>query len=141
MVCSTLFIKIHKVLKVNIWRMFKCNLLKLSFVWNFHNEIVCWIFCNSEINCVIKTREIFNFLPLINNPATIELSFLLLSKLNNWYFSSFVWIVLFNIFIDIIHINQIFNKSFWIIKVVNFVIPLHILFCQFVIDILPQIDL
>ena len=138
MVCSTLFIKIHKVLKVNIWRMFKCNLLKVSFVWNFHDEIVCWIFCNSEINCVIKTREIFNFLPLINNPATIGLSFSLLSISE---IISSKTIDIFNIFIDIIHINQIFNKSFWIIKVFNFVIPLHIPFCQFVIDILPQMDL
>ena len=29
-------------------------------------------------DCVIKTREMFNFLPLINKSVTIELSFLLL---------------------------------------------------------------
>ena len=40
---SILFIKIHKVLKVNIWWMINRNLLKFSFVWNFHNKIVCWI--------------------------------------------------------------------------------------------------
>ena len=40
---SILFIKIHEVLKVNIWWMINCNLLKFSFVWNFHNKIVCWI--------------------------------------------------------------------------------------------------
>ena len=39
----TLFIKIHKVLKVNIWWMIKWNLLKFPFVWNFHNKIECWI--------------------------------------------------------------------------------------------------
>ena len=33
------FIKIYKVLKVNTWWMIKCNLLKLSFVWNFHYDI------------------------------------------------------------------------------------------------------
>ena len=29
-------------------------------------------------DCVIKTRDIFSFLPLINNSVTIEFSFLLL---------------------------------------------------------------
>ena len=32
-----------------------------------------------KYDCVIKTREMFSFLPLINNSVTIELSFLLLS--------------------------------------------------------------
>ena len=41
--CSTLFIKIHKVFKVTIWWMIKCKLLKLFFVWSYHNKIVCWI--------------------------------------------------------------------------------------------------
>ena len=41
--CSRVFIKIHKVLKVNIRWKIKWNLMKLSFVWNFDNEIVCWI--------------------------------------------------------------------------------------------------
>ena len=41
--CSTFLAKIHKVLKVNIQRMIKCDLLKRSFVWNFHNKIVCKI--------------------------------------------------------------------------------------------------
>ena len=31
-----------------------------------------------KYDCVIKTREMFNFLPLINNSDTIEFSFLLL---------------------------------------------------------------
>ena len=30
--------KIHKVFKVNIRKMIKYNLLKLSFVCNFHNK-------------------------------------------------------------------------------------------------------
>ena len=38
-----IFIKIHKVLKFNIWWMIKCNCFKLSFVLSFHNEIVCCI--------------------------------------------------------------------------------------------------
>ena len=35
------FIKIHKVLNVNIRGMIKRNLLKFSFVYNFRNKIVC----------------------------------------------------------------------------------------------------
>ena len=31
-----------------------------------------------KYDCVIKTREMFNFLPLINNSVTTEFSFLLL---------------------------------------------------------------
>ena len=30
-----------------------------------------------KFDCVIKTREMFNFLPLINSSVTIEFSFLL----------------------------------------------------------------
>ena len=37
--CSTYFVNIHNVLKVNIWEMTKYNLLKLSFICNFHNNI------------------------------------------------------------------------------------------------------
>ena len=37
--CSAYFAKIHKVFKVNIWWMIKCDLLKFSFVWNFCNKI------------------------------------------------------------------------------------------------------
>ena len=65
--CSTLFIKIHKVLKVNNWWMIKRSLLNFSFVWNFHNKIVY---------ILIKAREIFDFLPLINNSVTTGLSYL-----------------------------------------------------------------
>ena len=36
-------IKIRIFAKVNIWWMIKCNLLKLSFIWNFHNKIMCRI--------------------------------------------------------------------------------------------------
>ena len=63
--------------------MIKYNLLKISFVWNFHNEIVrrikSNIFWHSKKDRVIKTREMFSFLPLINNSVTIGFRFLLLS--------------------------------------------------------------
>ena len=63
--------------------MIKCDLSKLSFVWNFYNKIVVEfsliLFGAAKQDCVIKTREMFSFLSLINNPVTIELSFALIS--------------------------------------------------------------
>ena len=58
------------------------NLLKFSFIQNF--MINKWVeftltsFGTLKYDWVIKTRAIFNFLPLINNSVTIEFSFLLL---------------------------------------------------------------
>ena len=40
---STFVIKIHKALEINIWWTIKCDMLKLLFIWDFHNEIMCWI--------------------------------------------------------------------------------------------------
>ena len=40
---STVLVKIHKVFIAYIWWMIECNVLKLSFVWNFHNKIMCRI--------------------------------------------------------------------------------------------------
>ena len=56
--------------------MIKSDLLKTSFVWNFHNKIVCLFnlifFGTTKQDYVIKrkrkrekAREMFNFLPLI----------------------------------------------------------------------------
>ena len=42
-ICSTFVIKIHKALEINIWWTIKCDMLKLLFIWDFHNEIMCWI--------------------------------------------------------------------------------------------------
>ena len=70
---------IRKVLKVSIWWMIKCDLLKLSFVLNFHNKFRLIFFQTERWDCVIKTRDVFSFLPLINNSVTVRLSFLLLS--------------------------------------------------------------
>ena len=61
--------------------MIKCDLLKLSVLWNFHYKLVCKnsiiIFGPTKYDCVMKTREMFIFLPLINNLVTIGLNFLL----------------------------------------------------------------
>ena len=51
-------------------------------MWNFQNKI-CVVFCLTSFctlkyDCVIKTREMFSFLSLMNNLVTIELNFLLL---------------------------------------------------------------
>ena len=53
--------------------------LKFSFIWNFHNK-KCVVFNLTsfyvfEYDCVIKAREIINFLPLLNNSFTVLLSF------------------------------------------------------------------
>ena len=57
------------------------SLLKLLFVWNFHNSVeFSLIFISTaKQGCVIKTREMLNFFPLINNLVTTGLSVLLLS--------------------------------------------------------------
>ena len=65
--------------------MIKCDLLKLTVIRNFYDEICVEfsviIFDTAKWNCETKTREMFSFLPLINNSVTIELSFLVLSIL------------------------------------------------------------
>ena len=62
--------------------MISCNLLELSFNWNFNNKGVnrpCpTSFGAVKYNFVIKIIKMFNFLPLINSSFTIELSLLLL---------------------------------------------------------------
>ena len=45
--------------------------------------------------CVIKTREIFNFLPLINNSVTIGLSFLLLSIQQSYHQKQSIFFVFY----------------------------------------------
>ena len=61
--------------------MIHCSLLKLPFIWNFHNKIFCRVDSNTfrylKYDCVIKASELFSFLPLINSSVTIGLSFLL----------------------------------------------------------------
>ena len=41
-------------------------------------QVLFYLEFTLKYECVIKTIEIFNFLPLINNSVTIEFSFLLL---------------------------------------------------------------
>ena len=75
----------------------------------FYSEFSQTYFESFKCDCVIKTIEIFNFLPLINNFVTVEFSFLLLiisaiisSKTINILF--FILIVFINIFVNILHI-------------------------------------
>ena len=55
--------------------MIKCDLLKLSLIWNFYNKIVRRIksnlFGTAKQDFVIKATEMFIFLLLINNSVTI----------------------------------------------------------------------
>ena len=59
--------------------MIKCSLLKFSFIKNFHDkkcvEFSLTSFDFLKYDCVIKTVELFNFLPLINNSVATGLSF------------------------------------------------------------------
>ena len=109
--CSTHFIKIHKILKVKIWRMIKHSLLKFSFVWNFHRKIVCWIWSNIFWNTKIR----------LCNKIELKyywIKFFITMHISNHFIKSnscflfFNWIAFFNIFINIIHIIWISNKSF-----------------------------
>ena len=54
---SSVFIKIHKVLKVSVWWMIKRILLKFSFVWNLYNKILCWIYANIFWNNETRLRD------------------------------------------------------------------------------------
>ena len=53
---------------------------------------------------MIKIREIFSFLPLIDNSVTMGLRFDI-NKYNQ-YFAFFIWVAIINVFINIIHIIQ-----------------------------------
>ena len=70
---------------------------------------------------VTTIRETFKFLPLINNSVTIEFRFLLLiisATIKNYqYFTFFIYVVFVKIFINIMHIIWILNKSVRVIKV------------------------
>ena len=54
--------------------MIECDLLKLSFVWSLHNtkciEFILKFFGTAKYDCIIKTREMLSFLPLVNNYVT-----------------------------------------------------------------------
>ena len=116
---STFFIDIYKIFKIKIWWMILGILLKLFFVWIFHLkkcvQFSLTSFATFKYNFVIKTIEIFHFLPLINIPVTTGFSFLLLiispiisskSKILTFFYT----FVFFNTFINILQIIWIFNK-------------------------------
>ena len=66
-----------------------CNLLKFCFIWNFSDKK--WLvfsltsFETLKYDWVIKTIEIFNFPPIINNSVTNEFKFLLLIILQSYH--------------------------------------------------------
>ena len=106
--------------------MITCDLLKLSFVCNFYNKNcvqLCLVsFCITKYVCVIKTAEMYSFLPLINRWFIIWLSCwsyqqLYYQRLLNFTFC--IWVLFFNFLTDILHITSIFNKSLWIIMLLK----------------------
>ena len=104
--------------------MTKCNLLKLSFVWNFHDKILYRIrsltfLVQQNKDCVIKSRDMFCIFLLINNSVTTGLSFLL-SNQESYYQVLPMFFVFYldyvHLFVNIIRIIQVFKKCFWIVK-------------------------
>ena len=69
--CCEFLISLHEIFKVTIWKMINCNLLKLFFIWILHYKVVRRVFFFTSLStlkydCLIKTSEMFSFLPLIN---------------------------------------------------------------------------
>ena len=64
----------------------------------------------------------FSFVPQINHSVTIELKFCITKHISNHiikndqYFLFFIWIIIFNVFINITLIIPVFNKSFIMIQ-------------------------
>ena len=81
-ITSAFSVNINEIFSGNIWWMIYRNLLKFSFIQKFGKKkwVVCSLrsFGTLKYDCVIKIREIFNFLPLKNNSVTTEFSFVLL---------------------------------------------------------------
>ena len=114
MALQYIFIDLYKIFKINTWRMIFCNLLKFSsfliFITQTFAEFSLTSFGTLKYDCVIKTTEMFNFLPLINSSVTTGLIILLLIisaiiSLKNINIYIFFKIVFFNIFINILYIS------------------------------------
>ena len=75
------FWRIYKAFKVNIQSIIKCNLLNLLLAWNLCNKKCIQLSVTSfgilKLDCVMKTREKFSFLPMVNNSVAIGFRFLL----------------------------------------------------------------
>ena len=107
MVSSTFFIKVYKVFKVNIWWTIKCNLLNLSFVWNFHNELVCLTYSNtlwySRITLCDQNNINIQFFSSITHLSYYRIKCFTVKHISNHiikydqYFGFYIWILIFNI--------------------------------------------
>ena len=134
--CSTFFVKIHKNFKVNIWWMNKCDLLKFSFVWIFHNKIVYRIysniFCSNKIKLCDKNKRNVKFSISEKQFSYYWIMFFIAKHISNHiikcdqYFAFLIWIVFFSSFINIIQIIRVFNKSF---RIIIFLSSLHLRIC------------
>ena len=80
---STFFVDVNESLNLMSDEWFCYSLFKFSFTWSFHDKKVGRSsFGTLKYDCVIKTREMFNSLPLINNLVTTESSISLSHTLN-----------------------------------------------------------
>ena len=81
MIHSPFFIYFQKFIKFNIEWVINCNLLKISFIWNFHNkkcaEFNQTFFGKPKFGGLIKNN--ISFLPQRNESAAVGSSLLLLS--------------------------------------------------------------
>ena len=114
--CSTFFVKIHKVFKVNISSMTKCNLRRfILFKCNLdslaqHLLVLANKICDKSSRNVQFSSSNKQFIYyLINFFVTNPLSN---NIMKDYYYFKFTIAVLFNILIDIFHIILIFNKEF-----------------------------
>ena len=128
------FVKIHKSFKVNIWWLINCDLLKLSFVWNFYNKVMGGIQSNifwyDKIRLQNKRKRLFSFLSLINNSVTIRLRFLLLSNhivKYDQYFTLFIRIVFIIFFVNTIYLYHQKQSIFYTF----YLDSIHQCFCKY----------
>ena len=104
--CNKFFVKHLKLIKVNIIQVSSCNFLKLSSIWNLHDEEVCGVYSHILWYLGVwlwnKTERIFNFLPLINSSVTTDWSVFITTNNSNHVIKHYqnvsflFWILLFN---------------------------------------------
>ena len=100
----------------------KSNLLKFSFIWNFHNKKVCSIqsniFWHFKIRLCNKDSRNSNFSASNKQFGYYWILLFIINHISNHviknchqkschqnqYFTVLSWIVIFNIFVDILHI-------------------------------------
>ena len=63
--------------------MIYCNLLKFFSIWKFYSKKYVEFNLTLKYECAIKTIEMFNYLPLINNSVTTGFSLFVINHNNH----------------------------------------------------------